>query len=85
MRPSTASGDLNAIRCAASAFATTMRPSGPSMTSPCDMVFSARLKRCAMRSPFFSSEIAVNSTSRTVSAKLWMASRNGADRRPSTT
>ena len=64
-RPSSASGDLNDIRCAASALATTTRPFGPSMTRPCDMVFSARLKRSAMRFAFFSSLIAVNSTSRT--------------------
>ena len=67
-RPSSASGDLSDIRCAASALATTTLPFGPSMTRPCDMVFSARLKRSARRLAFFSSEIAVNSTSRTVSA-----------------
>ena len=49
------------------------------------MVFSARLKRSAMRFAFFSSEIAVNSTSRTVIANLLIASRNGADSRPSVT
>ena len=58
---------------------------GSSMTSPCDMVFSARSKRCAIWRAFLWPMTAENSTSRTRSAVPLMMKKNGTISRPSTT